>query len=306
MFIENALRAKHEFWRYLVGSFIVIIASIIGQMPFAVAMFLNKGIEGFASAQPSTGLSDNADLLLLLLSFPVAMIALYLIVKYFHHQKWKEILTTRKKFDWKRFFLSFFLVTVFIVASTIYDYKTNPEIYEWNFQLVPFLYLFIIAIVLIPIQTAVEEFVFRGYLMQGFGLLAKNRWFPLIMTSLIFGGLHAFNPEVSEMGYSLLAYYIGTGLFLGVLALLDDGLELSFGFHAANNMIGLLLVTSDWAVISGEAVLKDLSEPTAGAQILMPLLIFYPIVLLIFAFVYKWKNWKKRLFGDINISDSSL
>jgi hypothetical protein len=306
MFIKNAFRAKHEFWRYLVGSLIAIVASVIGQLPFLIVLLLNKGFEGLASGQPTTGLGKNTDLLLLLLSFPVGMIGLYIAVKYLHNQKWKEILTSRLTFDWKRFFFSFFLITAFIVGSTYYDYQMNPEMYEWNFKLIPFIYLFIIAVVLIPIQTGLEEFLFRGYLMQGFGLLAKNRWFPLLMTSLIFGGLHFFNPEVSKMGSSLLFYYIGTGLFLGILTLLDDGLELSFGFHAANNMIGVLLVTSDWAVISGEAVLKDLSEPTAGAQILMPLLIFYPIVLLIFALVYKWKNWGNKLFGKIEEPESVI
>jgi membrane protease YdiL (CAAX protease family) len=36
-----------------------------------------------------------------------------------------------------------------------------------------FLILLIVAILLIPIQTAIEEIIFRGYLMQGFGLAFK-------------------------------------------------------------------------------------------------------------------------------------
>ena len=84
--------------------------------------------------------------------------------------------------------------------------------------------------------------------MQGFGNLARNKWFPLVMTSLVFGLMHIFNPEVSKMGYIVLVYYIGTGLFLGLMTLMDEGLELALGFHAANNLIGALLVTTDWIV----------------------------------------------------------
>jgi membrane protease YdiL (CAAX protease family) len=49
--------------------------------------------------------------------------------------------------------------------------------------------------------------------MQGFANLARDKWFPLLMTSVIFGGMHIFNPEVSKIGYIILVYYIGTGLW---------------------------------------------------------------------------------------------
>jgi membrane protease YdiL (CAAX protease family) len=30
---------------------------------------------------------------------------------------------------------------------------------------------------MIPLQTSAEEYIFRGYLMQGFMVLARNKWF---------------------------------------------------------------------------------------------------------------------------------
>jgi hypothetical protein len=35
----------------------------------------------------------------------------------------------------------------------------------------------------------------------------------------------------------MFVYYIGTGLFLGI-TLMDEGMELALGFHAANNLVG--------------------------------------------------------------------
>jgi len=55
---------------------------------------------------------------------------------------------------------------------------------------ISFAILVVIGTILIPIQTSTEEYIFRGYLMQGFANLAKNKWFPLIMTSVIFGAMH--------------------------------------------------------------------------------------------------------------------
>jgi hypothetical protein len=153
---------------------------------------------------------------------------------------------------------------------------------------------------MIPIQTSVEELVFRGYLMQGFANLLYNKWFPLVMTSIIFGVMHIANPEVQKLGYITMVYYIGTGLFLGIITLMDDGMELSLGFHAANNLVGALLVTTDWSAFQTHSILKDVSEPNAGMDIVIPLIIVYPILLLIFSKLYGWTNWKEKLTGNLS------
>ena len=168
-----------------------------------------------------------------------------------------------------------------------------------NFKPVPFAILVLIGIVLIPIQTSSEEYIFRGYLMQGFANLAKNKWFPLLMTSVIFGGMHWFNPEVAKIGPIILVYYIGTGLFLGMITLMDEGMELALGFHAANNLVGALLVTSDWSAFQTHSVFKDISDPSAGLDVIVPVVFIYPILLFIFSRKYNWKNWKEKLTGKI-------
>ena len=102
----------------------------------------------------------------------------------------------------------------------------------------------------------------------------------------------------------IMIYYIGTGLFLGIITLMDEGMELALGFHAGNNLIGVLLVTADWTAFQTESILKDVSNPTAGFQVILPVVIIYPIFLLIMAKVYKWKNWKEKLIGPVSIPDA--
>ena len=93
--------------------------------------------------------------------------------------------------------------------------------------------------------------------MQGFAKLTRNRWLPLILTSIIFGMLHVFNPEIVKLGMWLLFYYIGTGFFFGIMTLMDEGIELALGFHIANNLITALLVTADWTAFQTYSVLKE-------------------------------------------------
>jgi membrane protease YdiL (CAAX protease family) len=115
----------------------------------------------------------------------------------------------------------------------------------------------------------------------------------------VFGLLHIANPEVEKLGYGILVYYIGTGFFLGIITLMDEGLELALGFHAANNLITALLVTADWTVFQTDSVLIDLSEPKLGADVYIPVFIFFPLLVFVFAKKYKWSNWKEKLMGKI-------
>jgi uncharacterized protein len=300
MFIEQGFKKENEFWKYLVGSLLVFVASMIGQLPLTIAAFFKVLFEG--KALPTTDkeifkmFDSNIFLLLVLISFVFALLGLFLVVKKLHHQKFIEIITSRAKIDWKRFFFSFFLWFIISGATIILSYYANPTEIEVQFNLIPFLILLFITLTLMPIQTSTEELVFRGYLMQGFYNLSKNKWFPLVMTSVIFGTMHIFNPEVQKMGYIILVYYIGTGFFLGILTLMDEGTELALGFHAANNIVASLLITSDFTVFQTNSVFKDLSEPSVGFDILLPLFIF-PILLFIFSKVYKWTNWKEKLTG---------
>ena len=303
MFIQQAFKPGNSFGKYLLGSLIIFAFSFIGQIPLIIAVFIKSMKTGRripASNEEIYSFFDaNTMLFLMMLSFVVALIGIFIAVRSIHRQKIKEIVTARPKVDWKRFFFAFTVWGLFTIVTTLIGYFASPEDFVIQFEPISFLMLCAIAIPLIPIQTSVEELVFRGYLMQGFGLLAKNRWFPLVMTSVIFGSLHLANPEIDEMGYVVVVYYILTGLVLGVMTLMDEGTELSLGFHAANNLIAALLVTSDYSVLQTYAIFKDLSKPTAGFDVILPAVIIYPIILLIFARKYKWNNWKEKLIGKI-------
>lgn len=221
-------------------------------------------------------------------------------VKFIHGQSIRSLTTSRKKVDWKRIFFSFTIWGIFMLISTVIIYFLSPENYIINFDPIKFIPFLIIAILLIPLQTSFEEYFFRGYLMQGIGVVTKNRLIPLLITSVTFGVMHIANPEVGKLGPIIMVYYIGSGFFLGIMTLMDEGLELALGFHAANNLIGAILVTADWTAFQTHSILKDVSEPSAGFDVLFPVLIIFPILLFIFGRKYKWTNWKEKLTGKVH------
>lgn len=301
MFIQQANTIENPFWKYLVGSFILFCASIVGQLPFTLGVYLKSSIEKIPypnSYEDTMGfLESNLTLFLMLVSFVFVFIQLYALVRFFHKQSFIQIITSRNTIDLNRVLFSFSIWGAITVVSTVVVYILYPEDFIVQFNWIPFLILFLIGLLLFPFQIGCEELIFRGYLMQGFGNLAKNRWFPLLMTSVIFGLLHIFNPEVDKMGYSILIYYIGTGLFLGIITLMDDGIELALGFHFANNFIAALLVTSDWTAFQTHSILKSTSDPSVFFDILLPVSIIFPMLLLLFAKKYQWTNWREKLTG---------
>lgn len=306
MFIEQAYKYLHESWRYLVGLVVIFIIWQLGSIPFSVAVSMKVLAEGgnlMEYLEDQTllmkVLEPNTTFFLVLLSFAIGLLGLYLWVTLVHKQPMKALTTTRSKIDWSRFWFGFGLIGITTTVLTVVDYQMNPENYVFQFQWKPFLILAMIAIFMIPLQTSFEEYFFRGYLMQGFGVMSGNRWVPLVTTSIIFGSLHFFNPEVTKMGNIIMLYYIGTAFFLGIMTLMDEGMELALGFHAGNNLIASMLVTADWTAFQTNSILKDVSDPTAGFDVLVPIIFVYPLFLLLMARRYKWSGWQEKLTGKL-------
>jgi membrane protease YdiL (CAAX protease family) len=303
MFIEQGIKSDNRFWKYILGSFIIICASFVGQLPLLIGVLYETMYNGKPYPTSNEAVmrffDPNLTLFLILISFVFIMLGIMLVVRNLHGQTMLSVTTAREKIDWKRVGFSFMTWSVFTIVSTILFYFSNPNDFVINFKPVPFAILVAIGVLLIPIQTSSEEYIFRGYLMQGFANLAQNKWFPLLMTSVIFGGMHIFNPEVAKIGYIVLVYYIGTGLLLGIITLMDEGMELALGFHAANNLVGALLVTSDWSAFQTNSIFKDISDPSAGLDVILPVVLIYPILLFIFSKKYNWTNWKEKLTGNI-------
>jgi len=297
MFIEQINLEKKDFVKYIAGSVAVIFFNILGQIPLTLYV-LAKGNDAKAfedQFQLLGSFPSNTTLFLILIPFAISLVGLWLVITKQLGKPFKTIITTRKKIDRSRILFSFLLWGGVSAAFIIISYFLSPTDFVWNFKPVPFLILFLISVVMIPLQTSAEELFFRGYLLQGFGVIFRNRWLPLITTSIIFGMLHIWNPEIDKLGVNLIWYYIGTGLFLGVITLMDEGLELALGFHAANNLVTALLVTASWTSFQTESLLIDNSEPSLIKELLITFLVVYPILILLFSRKYGWKNWKHNL-----------
>ncbi|MEN8776530.1 MAG: CPBP family intramembrane glutamic endopeptidase [Polaribacter sp.] len=304
-FIQQAYKGKNEWYHWLTTLFLVFLGwQILGVIPLVIAAAAkSKNIAEFLEfAQTNfmtAGIDKNLLLFLIIFTFFVGLLFLFIGVKYIHKRTITSLITSRKKVDWKRFFYGFFVWGFIAIAFSYISILLAPENFIWNFNAKPFFILVAISFLFIPFQTSLEELLFRGYLMQGLGVLAKNRWLPLIFTSVVFGLLHGANPEVAKLGQLSMVFYIGTGLFYGIVTLMDEGTELALGLHAVNNITAAFFITTDWTVFQTDALYIDTSEPSLTWEMFLPVFVLYPILLFLFSEKYGWKNWKEKLTGKI-------
>ncbi|MCC6370783.1 MAG: CPBP family intramembrane metalloprotease [Bacteroidia bacterium] len=240
------------------------------------------------------GMNPNYVFALELGMFVFAFGGLYVGVKNIHHKTFTSILTGYENFRYKRTLFAFAVWSAFLVLATVAELFINKDNFELNINPLGLLVSVLIGLVLIPIQSGFEEILFRGYLMQGLSQVYKNGIMALITTSLLFGMLHMGNPEVKEYGWPImLAYFCSTGLFFGMLTLLDEGIELAMGVHIANNLVSCILVNDKHSVIKSYSVLqRDKIDPYLE---MLFWLVMAGLSFLIFKKKYGLKNFKLLL-----------
>ena len=89
----------------------------------------------------------------------------------------------------------------------------------------------VLAGVLIPLQAASEELLFRGYLTQALGRLARSRVAIALVVAIVFGALH-----LAAYGGLTLPYFLVLSLIFSLVSLRDERLELAIGGHAGMNL----------------------------------------------------------------------
>lgn len=277
---------------------IFIVVNTLGAIPLLLALLLKSGSDPAVfsqfAANPNDftllGLSHNSGLIIMISPFIAALIAFVILVKPLNNRTFRMTINGTGKIRWDRFFIS---AAVWLLLSALYLFfslKFDPSNFTINNKTTSLIMLSVISVLLIPFQAALEEVLFRGYLMQGFAAIFRNRWFPLIMTSVLFGLLHAFNPEVKEFGFfTMMPQYIVFGLIFGVITILDDGIEAAMGAHAINNIFLCIMLTNESSALQTAALYKQYNIhpwPDLAALIITGI-----VFILILKMIFRWDKF---------------
>ncbi|MCZ2100311.1 MAG: CPBP family intramembrane metalloprotease [Chitinophagales bacterium] len=308
MFLNQANKGLNDWWRYVIGIAIVIIAYFLGQIPlFFVAFFKlasnaefgGEAFENFTKNMDfeSIGISKNIGFTLLILMFAISLLGLWFVIRNIHNRKMLGLITPNNSINVKKILFGFGLWMALNLVIELISYWINPAAYTFRWAGVDFVVLFLIALFLLPIQTSFEELFFRGYIMQGVALIFRYKWVPILVSSVLFGLIHGMNPEIEQYGFvPMQSYYIAAGLFLAIITVLDDGLELALGVHAATNFFGATLLTYQGSVIQTDTLFA--TNEIDPWMMLFGFLIAAAVFIYICGQKYQWQGMQNLIHSD--------
>jgi membrane protease YdiL (CAAX protease family) len=312
MFPELANLGKNDWWRYILGIMFVFLSYIIGQFIMYGIVILNSpsyaaGITMLQSFEETMnfevlGMPKNVVFILLISWFVFATVGLYIVVRNLHGKEFIKMITPNSKINFSKILFGFVLWMIISITLESVNYITDPDNYTFRWDINSFLPLVVISFVFLPVQTSFEEFFFRGYILQGVYWFSKNKWLPILISSIFFGLVHGTNPEVAKYGFwTMQVYYILAGLFLALITIMDDSLELALGVHAATNIFGATLFTYEGSVLQTDSlfITHDIDPILMTFAFFVGALLF----MMICHYKYKWPKWNYIFSKNNNIPE---
>ncbi|NDV79355.1 CPBP family intramembrane glutamic endopeptidase [Dysgonomonas sp. 511] len=293
--LEFALNGDKRIKLFVVSVIVLVlsfvIASLVGSIPIALvakALANGQSVDAYLSDMASSGLSQNMLFALMVLPLVFAFFVLLFLIKAFHKWSFTQIVNGTNKIRWNHVWVGAGVWAALSIISLAVEYMLHPADFTLQFDISTFIPLVLLSLILLPFQTSFEELAFRGYLAQTVGNLTRNRWWVLIIPSLVFGLLHISNPEVAEFGIALmLPQYIIMGAIMGLTSILDDGIEVALGIHAANNIFASLFITHSSSALQTPALFSVADIDPVGS--LISTVLFGVVSIAVFHKLYGWK-----------------
>jgi CAAX protease family protein len=282
-FIDLARQGKNDWWRYVL-SLLLILSGWIGlSICSAIALLLGVSFDN----NPATKIDpvanqvigvDPAIIFVVLMIGAAALFVLVLVAtRFIHHRAVRSLITPYGRVDWKRYGVGFAFFMLLCAAASLAEALIFPGRYQLTFRPTAFFIFLPLALVLVPIQAAGEELLFRGYMMQGLGLVIRRQYVVAFISSFIFMLLHLFNPEASVDIILMPLYYFGVGYLFALVTLTDNRLELAMGAHAAGNIFTTLVANSVITALPSPSIftISTLDAPFSLASFAVVAVIFY-------------------------------
>jgi membrane protease YdiL (CAAX protease family) len=92
----------------------------------------------------------------------------------------------------------------------------------------------LIVLLLVPVQAATEEFLYRGVLMQSVGAWVRFAPVTIVVSAVLFGVSHAYD------GWGILTVMV-MGVGFGFVTIRTGGLEAGIAMHTVNNVAAFVV-----------------------------------------------------------------
>jgi uncharacterized protein len=284
-YLSIARQGKNHWWRYVLGIFLsIFVSGIVGVIiSLGVAFSLTGDIEAALKINKSRSIEAFVDSNI---PFIFWFWGTILAVRGIHGRSAWGLIGADHRINWRRLSYGFVVWFMISIIPSFVSLWMSPGDYKYDFDVNKWPLAFLMVMILTPIQTSAEEIFFRGYLLQGMGLITRQPLLLIFSNGLLFMLPHLGNPEVANGFFWVASQYFAIGVFLAFITLQDHRLELALGVHAANNITHIFFTTTDSA-LGTPAVWTTKPSPAGFADIALVL----TSILIAYYFFFRKRIW---------------
>ncbi|ACL76127.1 CPBP family intramembrane glutamic endopeptidase [Ruminiclostridium cellulolyticum] len=260
--------------------FYFFIGSFIGSIPIVYALIKNRdAFYDLTFSNDIFGFMDRyvnpfANYIFTNFTIYLMLAGLVIAVKFIHYRTFTSLITTKRKIEWSRFWVGFLVYGGLVSAGSLIDYFLSPETYTVSFDASKFWIALPFILIMTPLQAATDELVFRGYVIQSFGLKIKNGILLSAISGFMFTLPHLMNPEVTASNkvgvistICMILNYFAIGMIFAMVTIKTNSLEAAIGAHAVNNLICFLIISYPDNVLSTNTVFYTTNFNAVGSLI---------------------------------------
>ena len=241
----------------MVGTLFLLASWLIGGTILGLLMLPYTGIDPIAlfqgddilGAMPTWGY-----LFFALITFVPLFLGTLFAYRFILGVKLRYLFSTTGRFRWWRVSLGFWVWVLLAGGPVVISIAGQSEAYRFSFDPLTFLPYFLVAIVLLPIQTTAEELFFRGWIIQWAAKRAGNILWLSTLSGVLFSVPHLVNPEAAGNILGAFFGYFSVGFALGWVTVRDRSLEVAIGAHMSNNLFAALIVGYEGGALPAEAL----------------------------------------------------
>ncbi len=231
-------------WRTGLGILMIALtygggSYLLGLIAIKIAENIQLGA-GYAMVFELATSSSKRAVLIALFSAVLMLPGLWLALKFVHHRSLRSVIAPTGRVHWGNYARAVLFMLLFAGATSLpvllnAQFTRQLDLRQWLPWLAP-------ALLLIFLQTATEELVFRGYLMQQLAARFQSRWLWWVLPAALFGALH-YNPVIyGDNTWVVVASAVLSGLIFGDITARSGDLSIALGLHFANNLTVILLL----------------------------------------------------------------
>jgi membrane protease YdiL (CAAX protease family) len=268
-------------WRPLAGLLLFVVVYLVLLAATAVAGMLSLVASGVdLEALPDLEVVEFTDpwaLLLMNTSLIVAIPCVWIVWVALHGMRIGWSSSVLGRFRWR--LVPPYVLTALAVLGTgiglsvLIGFLVGGE--DVTGPVPSFGWLLVVVLLTTPLQSAAEEYFFRGYLSQAIGGWIRHpvagRLFAAVLTALVFAAMHG------EQDLPAFLDRFAFGLTASAVVWLTGGLEAAIVFHSVNNVLVFVLAGALGAGVATD----EAPQGTGGLYLLISLLAMAAYVLLV-------------------------